>query len=129
MFVQLVDDDLGHRVALELNDDAHTLAVRFVANVSDALNLFFVYQLGDLLDQPFLIHHVGNFADDDLLFAGALDRLGEGLAAHLNDAFAFLVGLDNRLLAMDESRRWEIRARNVFHQLRDRHFRVFDERH
>ena len=46
-----------------------------------------------------------------LLFPGALDGLGEGLAAHLHDAFAFVVGLNDRLFAMNKSARWENPAR------------------
>ena len=125
MFVQLVDNDLGHRVALELNHDAHAVAIRFIAQIADAFDLFVVDQLGDLFDQPLLIHHVGNFADDDLLFAGALDRLGERLAAHLHDALAFMIGLNDRLSAMNKAAGGKIRTGNMSHQLLDRNLRDF----
>ena len=129
MLVQLVDDDLGHRIALELDDDAHAVAVRFVAQIADAFDLFLVDQLGDLLDQPLLVYLVGNFADDDLLFAGALDRFGERLAAHLNDALAFMVGLDDRLTAVNEPAGGKIRSGNMAHQLLDRQVGIVDQRH
>src|SRR3546814_8401925 len=51
MAPELVEDDLGGRVALQLDDDAHALAVRFVANVGDALDALVARRLGDLLDE------------------------------------------------------------------------------
>ena len=113
MLIQLIDHDLRNRVALELDNDAHAIAVRFIPQIADAFDLFVVDKLGDLLDQPLLIDHVGNFADDDLLFAGAFDRLGESLAAHLNDALAFMIGLDDRLSAMNKTAGGKVRTRNM----------------
>src|SRR3546814_7980559 len=51
MAPELVEDDLGGRVALQLDDDAHALAVRIVANVGDALDALVARRLGDLLDE------------------------------------------------------------------------------
>ena len=85
-------------------------------------------RLGDLLDQTLFIDHVGDFTDDDLFFPRALDRLGEGLAAHLHDAFAFVVGLHDRLFAVNESAGGKIRPRNMPHQLLDRNIGIFDQR-
>jgi hypothetical protein len=38
------------RVALQLDDDAHAVAVGFVADVGDALDALVAHQFGDLLD-------------------------------------------------------------------------------
>ena len=48
---ELVQDDLLHRVAAELDDDAHAVAVALVAQVGDAVDLLVLDQLGDRLDQ------------------------------------------------------------------------------
>jgi hypothetical protein len=86
-----------------------------------------LHQTGNLFDDPVFIDHEGDFADHDLLFPGTLDRFGEGLAAHLNDAFALVVGLDDGLLAVDEAAGGEIRPRDVLHQLFDRKIRIFHQ--
>ena len=44
---ELVQHDVGDRVALELDDDAHAVAVGFVAQVGDALDALLAHELGD----------------------------------------------------------------------------------
>ena len=65
--VELVEDDVGIGVALQLDDDAVALAVAFVADVGDALDALVAHQLGHLLDHRRLVHLVGNLGDDDRL--------------------------------------------------------------
>src|SRR6516162_7709106 len=97
VLVKLVENDVRRGVALELDHDAHAFPVRLVADIGNAFDLFIIDQVGYLLDQPLaLFDHERNFTDDDLLFARALDRLGESFAAHLDDALAFGVSLDDR---------------------------------
>ena len=74
--VELVQHHVGHRVALQLDDDAHAVAVGFVAQVGDALDLLLAHELGDLLDQRRLVHLIGDLGDDDrlALLAHLLDR-------------------------------------------------------
>ena len=71
VLVELVEHDLGLRSALELDDDAHAVAVALVADVADVVDDFFVGQLGDALDELGLVDLVGDLGDDDrLLFLG-----------------------------------------------------------
>ena len=63
---QLVEHRLGPGVALELDHQAHALAVGLVAHVGDAVQRFSRDQLGDLLLQGGLVHLVGQLGDDDL---------------------------------------------------------------
>ena len=71
VLVELVEHDLRLRAALELDDDAHAVAVALVAHVADVVDDLFVHQLGDALDELGLVHLVGNLGDDDrLLFLG-----------------------------------------------------------
>ena len=51
VLVELVQHDLGQRVALELDDEAHAVAVRLVPQVGDVRDLLVVDEVGDLLDQ------------------------------------------------------------------------------
>ena len=89
--VQVVEHDRGHGVLAQLEHDAHAVAVGLVADVADALEPLVLDQLGDLLDQARLDHHVGDLGDDDRA-AAALVLLDLGLAAHDDRAAAGVVG-------------------------------------
>ena len=65
VLVEVVEDHLRHLAALQLDDDAHALAIALVADVGDALDHLVVHQLGDPLDQPGLVLLVRNLGDDD----------------------------------------------------------------
>ena len=92
VLVELVEHDLRLRAALELDDDAHAVAVALVAHVADVVDDLVVDQLGDALDELGLVHLVGNLGDDDrLLFLGQVFQGRPG--AHQEAAAAGLVGL------------------------------------
>ncbi len=57
-----------HGAVLGLDDDAHVLR-RFVAHVGDERQLLVVQQLGELLDEPRLLDHVGDLRDHHLPLA------------------------------------------------------------
>ena len=59
---ELVQHDIGDGIALQFDDDAHALAVGFIAQVRDAFDLFLAYQIGDLFDERRLVHLIGNLA-------------------------------------------------------------------
>jgi hypothetical protein len=63
--VELVQDDIGIGIALQLDDDAVALAVGFVAQVGNALDALVAHQFGHLLDHRRLVHLIGNLGDDD----------------------------------------------------------------
>ena len=85
--LELVQHHVGHRVALQLDDDAHAVAIGFVAQIGDALDLLFAHEVGDALDQRRLVHLIGNLGDDDRL-AILAHRLDLGLGAHDDRAAA-----------------------------------------
>src|SRR5919108_4928094 len=120
VLVELVNDDVRDRIALELNHNAHPLTVRFVAQIANAFDFLFLHQGGDLFYQPGLIDQERYFTDDDLFFTGALDNLGKGLAAHLQYAPAVIVRLNNRLYAMDKTPGRKVRPLDMLHELLDR---------
>ncbi|CAM5211795.1 hypothetical protein CDEN61S_03202 [Castellaniella denitrificans] len=62
-FGRVLQQTLGDFTALELDDQAHAVLVRFVADVGDALDLLFVDQLGDAFLQGLLVHLIGNGVD------------------------------------------------------------------
>src|ERR1035438_10289861 len=98
VLVEVVEDDLGLFAALELEDDAHAVAVALVADIADAVDILFVDEgtrgldearLVDLVAKAYLIGAAGeDFArtlGDELPF----ERCGElenALAASSRDA-------------------------------------------
>ena len=88
---ELVEDHVGDRVALDLDDDAHAVAIGLVAQIGDALDAFLADKLRDALDQRRLVDLVGNLADDQRLavLAQLFDR---DLGPHDDRAAAGRVG-------------------------------------
>ena len=59
MFEQVVQHNICLGVPPQFNDYAHTLAVRLVSNVRNALNLLFPDKLGNFFHQVGFVHLVG----------------------------------------------------------------------
>ena len=81
VLVEVVQHDLRHGLALELDDDAHAVAVGLVAQVGDILELAVLDQFGDLLQEVALVDLVGDLRDD-YLDPVALDLLRVRLGLH-----------------------------------------------
>ena len=86
VLVQAVQHDVRHRVALELDHDAHAVAVGLVAHVADLGELLVAHQPRDLLDEARLVHHERDLGDDDPLGV-RVDLFDLGLRPH-DDAAA-----------------------------------------
>src|SRR5580658_2000156 len=123
---KLVEDDFRLFVALHFDDDAHTVAIAFIADVRYALNLLVLDQLGNVADQPRLVHLIRQFGDNDVLAVLAALFDG-GFRADLEAAAAGLVGLLDSFAAVDIAAGGKIGARNDLHHLLERGFRVFDQ--
>src|ERR1700674_1743721 len=123
---EIVEDKLGLFAALQLDDDAHAFARRFIAHVGDAFELFGLYQLGDALDQPRFVHLIWNFGDDDAfaVFGGLFDG---GLGAHGDAAAARFVSGFDAFAARDVCPRREVRAGHNLHDFFQRRVGFFDQ--
>ena len=84
VLVEVVQHDLADFAALQLDDDAHAVAVRLVADVGDAFERLVAHQVGDPFEQRALVDLVRDLGDDDLLAIALLHRLDLGLGAHLD---------------------------------------------
>ncbi len=122
---QVVEDDLWRDVAAKFDDDAHAVAVRFVAQVGDAFDALVLDQLGDGLDEVGLVDLVGDLVDDDAL--PPLPLLHAGLGPHLDLAAPGAVGLDDAPDAVDSASGREIRRLDELHQVPDLGLRVLDD--
>ena len=124
---ELVENDLRFGAALQFDDDAHAVAIAFVANVGDVFDVFVVDQLRDALDQDGLVHLIRNFGDDDgfAVFAEGFDG---GLGAHHEAAAAGAVGFENSRAAVDDAGGGEIGALHEFQNLGELRVGIVDQR-
>ncbi len=113
--VQIVQDDFGLLAALQLEDDAHAVAVALVANFGDPFEALLVDQPRRVLDQAGLVDLVGQFLDDDRL-AILAHVLGLRQRAQLDGPAAVGEVVVNPLPAQDDAAGREIGTR---HQLGD----------
>ena len=128
VLVELVEHHLRQRAALELDDQAHAVAVGLVAQVADVRDLLVVDEVGDLRDQAVvaaLLHGVGQLGDDQRLLALA-DLLDAHAGAHAHAPAAGLVGVADPLVADDDAAGREVGALDVAHQLVGGDVRVVD---
>ena len=125
--VELVEHDLRHRVAADLDHHAHAVAVGLVAKVGDALDALLAHQLGDPLDHPRLVHLVRHLGDDDRL-AVLADLLDMGAAAHDHRAAPGVIGGADADAAEDQAAGRKVRSRQDLHQLVDAHPRLVEQR-
>ena len=125
LLVQVVQHNLWHFAALELNHHAHARLVGLVADVGDAFELLVAHVLGDPLEQRLLVDLVRQLVDDDRDAAAVLAVFFEvGLGAHDDAATASAVAVAHTGHAVDDAGGREVRGRNQFDQFVDRAVRV-----
>jgi hypothetical protein len=112
VLVEVVEDDLWHFAAPQLDHDPHALAVGLVPQIADPLDRLLARELGNLLEQPRLVHLVGDLGDDDGGLVPLLVLLDLDLGAHRDCAPALLVGVEDSLAADQVAARREIGSGN-----------------
>ena len=68
IFIQLIQNDIGLKITLQLNNNPDAMAVGLVANLRNAVQFLFFYQFGDTGNHCRLINLIGNFVDNNRLF-------------------------------------------------------------
>ena len=113
--VELVERHLGGGVALELDDDAHAVAVGFVLDVGDPVDALVAGGLGDPLDHGRLVDLVGDLVDDDgvAVLAQFLD-MGPGAQDHASAALD--IGLPGARAPEHDAAGGEVGAGDELHQ-------------
>src|SRR5439155_19144948 len=114
--------------ALQLDHHAHSGLVRLVLDVGDAFDLLVVDELGDPLQQVFLVDLIGQLVDDDRLAVAFLQVLEVGAGPDQDAAAAGAVALAHAGHAVDDPRRGEVRRRHQFDQVIDRGLGLFQQR-
>ena len=116
MLVEVVQHHLGHLAALQVDHHAHAVLVRLVAQPGDALDLLVLDQLGDLFQQPRLVHLVRQLGNHDLLPALAVVALDMTAGTDVDATAPGPVGLVNAAYTIDDAGGREIRPRHMLHQ-------------
>ena len=124
---ELIEHHVCDRFALELDDDAHAVAIELVAQVRDSLQFLLANEFGDLLDQRRLVDLIRDFRDDQR-FAILAQGLGVDLGAHDDRAAPGVIGGADAGAAENRAPGREIRPGNMFHQILDGHVRLVHQR-
>ena len=129
VLVDGIEDDLRVGVLLALDDDAHALSARLVADIGDALDTLVLDQVGDRLDQHRLVDLVGDFRDDDAASDVGARAVLLDLALGADDDIALsgAVRLADAAPAHDDAARREIGRGDILHQLVDGDIGIVDE--
>ena len=114
------------RARLRLDHEADVLG-QLVADVGDQRQLALVEQLGELLDQPPLLHQPRDFGDHDQVGAAAGVFLVPA-RAHAERAAAGRIGFGDRVAVVDDDAAGrKIRALHVFQQRLRARIRIVDQ--
>ena len=128
VLIQVVQHDVRVDVLLELDDDVRAVAVRFVAQIRNALDALFVHEVRDALHEPRLVDLIRDLGHDDA--AAVLRKLFDlGLCADDQLASAGTVRLRDAAPAEDRCAGRKVRTGNIAHQLVDRDVGIVDQRH
>src|SRR5690606_4092907 len=79
---EVIQDDLGEGVLLELDHETHPVSIALIAHFADALDALLADELADLRSEAGLVHLVGKLGDHDLFAIGTLNLLDLGPRAH-----------------------------------------------
>ena len=128
LLIQIIEHHFGHFATTQLDNHAHAVLIRLVAQLRDTFNLLLFDQLGDLFDQTCLVQLVRQLVNDDLLTTTHLvDVFNFAAGPHVYTATAGVVGLYDTGTAIDNARSREVWAGDMLHQIIDGHIRVGDQ--
>ena len=127
LLVQVIENDVGLLAALQLEDDAHAVAVALVADFRNAFDLLFVHQRGGVFDEARFVDLIRNLGDDDVLAIALPHGLDDGLGANLETAAARAESIENSLTPEDETAGGKIRTLDDLHDLVELRFRMADQ--
>ena len=127
---EVVEHHLRIGIPAQLHHDAHAIAIAFIADVGNTLELLVVHHLGNALDQRRLVGLVRQFGDDHRITirpARGLDRLNRRHTTHGHRTATAQVGLTDARATQDLPTSWEVGPGDDPHQLFVIELRVLDE--
>src|SRR5438067_10391093 len=126
VLVEVVENDVGLFAALQLEDDAHAVAIALVANLGDTFDFLVVDQRRGRLDEARLVDLVRDLGDDDLL-AVLAHRHDGGFGADFEASPPRAEGVDNSLASEDETTGWKVGTFDDLHHLVELGFGMTDQ--
>ena len=111
---QLIQDNIGIRIALYVNYDTHTLTASFVVGIGNTVNLTFLHEFGNILNELLLIYAVRNFGNDDSISMFITFYLC--LCAHHNTSSTRLISILHALQTIYICTCGEVGSGNKAHQ-------------
>ena len=123
--IELVQHDVRHGVALQLDHHAHAVTVGLVARVRNALDALLVHELRHPLEQLRLVHLKRQFVNDDR-FTILANFFDGRLRAHDNAAASAHERQPRRVTAQDLRTGRKVRPRHDIDQLLDPDLRIGD---
>ena len=114
---QAIQDHLRVRVLFELDDDAHTVTVGFIADIGNTLEALVAHLIGHGGNELAFVDLIGKLGDDDAL-AVLAELLELGSGADGDFAAAGRVGGADAASSHDDAARWEIRALDMLHEVK-----------
>ena len=121
---QLVQNHVGVGILLHVDDDTHTLTTRLVVGVRDTLELTFLHQVGDILNELCFVHAIRNLSDDNLVMS--LMTLDFGLGTHHDSSPTRFIGIFHALQTVDISTCGEVGSLDILHQAFGINIRIVD---
>ena len=125
--IELVEHHIGVGVALELDDNAHSLVVALVVDIGDTVELLFANQVGDIGYKFGFVYIVGNLGYDNVLMI--VLHLDFGTGTDHDSAAAGLICFLHAVVAVDRTSGREVGSDHIFHQLRDGEIGVIHKSH
>ena len=129
MLVQLVQHDPRNRIAFQLDHDANTIAVGFVAQRADAGEPLLLHQFGNIQHQLARIRLIGHLGHDNLRFPARLLFFNHGACPHDNASATGILIVGNAGATVDVAAGRKVRPLHQLAQSGPVEFRVVDKRH
>ena len=126
--IQVVQHDLGILAAAQLDDDAHSFLVGFVAQRRNSFDSLLLHELRDFLQQPGLVDLIRKLGDDDSFLGSSVNRLESGPRAYVDAAAPGAVCIVNPGSSADDSRGWKVRTGNDLNDFVDTDFGLVEQR-
>ena len=120
---QLVEHNLAHRIALQLDHNAHAVAVGLIAQIGNTLDPLFTHQIGDLFDQRRFVDLIRNFGDDNG-FPILADFFNAGLGTHDHRTASGAIGIADAATPQNRASGRKIGPRHDHRQIFDRNLRI-----
>jgi len=124
--VKLVQNNIGNRIAFQLDHDPHAGAIALVTNIRDPFNALVTNKFGDLFNHRRLVHLIRDFSNDESVSIFP-DFLDINLGPHRDGATAIFIGIADARAAENDTCCRKVRTWNNLHELGKRHGRIFHD--